>query len=124
MTVVSPAPARKLPGMRVILRYFEGDPNWETAEDRIRETIAGGSYGAVEIELERVSSSEQAAELRFRGSPTILVDGVDPFHAEETGYGLTCRVYRTENGIDGSPSMLQLAEAFAAAADPGPLTSG
>ena len=106
--------------MRVILRYFDGDPNWETAEDRIRETLEAGSYGTVEVQLERVSSSEQAAALKFRGSPTILVDGVDPFHAEESGYGLTCRVYRTENGIDGSPSTLQLAEAFAAAARPDP----
>lgn len=110
--------------MKVILRYFDGDPNWETAEGRIRETLAAGTYGAVEIELERVSSSEQAAQLKFRGSPTILVDGVDPFHSEESGYGLTCRVYRTENGIDGSPSTLQLAEAFAAAAEPDPTRSG
>jgi hypothetical protein len=109
--------------MRVILRYFEGDPNWETAEERIRETIATGAYGVVEVELERVSSSEQAAELKFRGSPTILVDGVDPFGSEETGYGLTCRAYRTENGMDGSPSTLQLAEAFAAAASAPPLPS-
>ena len=63
--------------------------------------------------MQRIETSAEAHDLRFRGSPTILVDGVDPFDSEETGYGLMSRVYRTEDGIDGAPSKRQLLDVLA-----------
>jgi hypothetical protein len=99
--------------MQVTIQYFDGDPNWPTARDRVREVLDGEGRQDVEIGLQRIGSSAEAHEFRFRGSPTILVDGVDPFDSEETGYGLMSRVYRTEHGIDGSPSTLQLRDALA-----------
>ena len=98
--------------MQVTIQYFEGDPNWPTARDRVREVLDGQGLGGLEIELQRIVTTAEAHEFRFRGSPTILVDGADPFDSEESGYGLMSRVYRTEDGIDGAPSKLQLIDVF------------
>jgi hypothetical protein len=96
--------------MQVTIQYFEGDPNWPTARDRVRDVLDGQGLEGVAIALQRIETSAQAHEFRFRGSPTILVDGVDPFDSEESGYGLMSRIYRTEDGIDGSPSKRQLVD--------------
>ena len=98
--------------MKVTIQYFAGDPNWFTARDRVRTVLDALGQGSVEIELQRISSSEEAHEFRFRGSPTILIDGEDPFGSEESGYGLISRIYRTEEGTDVAPSELQLRDAL------------
>lgn len=96
--------------MQLTLRYFDGCPNWQTAEARLREVLRSLGLEDQEIEFEQVSSPEDAERLRFRGSPTILVDGEDPFADESAPFGLSCRIYRTERGFDGSPSAAQLTE--------------
>jgi hypothetical protein len=98
--------------MKVTIQYFDGDPNWSTARDRVRDVLDAHGQGSVEVELQRIGTSAEAHEFRFRGSPTILVDGVDPFSSEESGYGLMSRIYRTEAGTDVAPSELQLRDAF------------
>lgn len=102
--------------MKVTIQYFDGDPNWPAARDRVRDVLDGQGQGSVEIELQRIGDSAEAHEFHFRGSPTILVDGVDPFDSEESGYGLMSRVYRTETGMDVAPSELQLRDALTPAA--------
>ena len=62
----------------------------------------------VEVSLERIESQEDAERRHFVGSPTILVDGRDPFAVGETNYGLACRVYQTSEGLAGSPTKEQL----------------
>lgn len=104
--------------MKVTIQYFAGDPNWSTARDRVRAVLDASGQASVEIELQQIASSEEAHEFRFRGSPTILVDGVDPFGSEESGYGLMSRVYRTEAGTDVAPSELQLRDALAPGRSP------
>ena len=96
--------------MQLTIRYFDGCPNWQTAETRSREVLDELGLGDHEIELEEVSTPEDAERLRFRGSPTILLDGEDPFADESAPFGLSCRIYRTEGGFDGSPSRAQLRE--------------
>jgi hypothetical protein len=98
--------------MKVTIQYFDGDPNWSTARDRVRDVLDADGQGSVEVELQRIATSAEAHEFRFRGSPTILVDGVDPFSSEESGYGLMSRIYRTEAGTDVAPSELQLRDAL------------
>lgn len=61
-----------------------------------------------------VETPEEADRVDFRGSPTILVDGVDPFADESDPVGgLSCRVYETADGPAGSPTLDQLRRAFA-----------
>ncbi len=67
----------------VTLRYFDGCPNWKVALARLHEAIDGVGVDHVQIEVERVETPERAQELRFRGSPTILMNGTDPFDDDD-----------------------------------------
>ncbi len=101
--------------MRITLQYWDECPNWRTALQRVRDALDELGLAPGKIELEQVTSDEQAQDRRFRGSPSILIDGDDPFAEAEAPYGLTCRVYRTEDGsLAGAPTVGQLVEAFRA----------
>lgn len=91
----------------ITLRYFDGCPNWQVAKTRLEEVLEQLDERR-SLELQRVETAQQADELDFRGSPTILIDGKDPFDASGPT-GLSCRVYRTDAGLEGSPSVEQLA---------------
>jgi hypothetical protein len=102
---------------RVALRYFDGCPNWQTTLTRLKALLAALDEGNLEITLERVETPEDAQRLRFVGSPTILLNGRDPFEEPEGEYGLACRIYRTPEGPAGSPTTEQLREALSAYLD-------
>lgn len=58
-----------------------------------------------------VRTDAAAAQFGMAGSPTLLVDGVDPFPAGECG--LSCRLYRNESGAPVAvPSLGQLRAAI------------
>jgi hypothetical protein len=100
---------------QVIVLYFEGCPNWQLAADRLREAVvAAGLSGQVEVTYQTVETPEDAERVAFRGSPTILVDGRDPWADDGGSFGLSCRIYCTETGSEGSPSVAQLTRALAA----------
>jgi len=94
----------------VVFQYFSGCPNWKTTHERLEEAIGDRSMS---IEMQLVESPEEAAAVDFRGSPTVLINGVDPFANPDTPAAgtLACRVYQSE---DGSPTVDQLREALAA----------
>lgn len=101
--------------MKVSLRYFDGCPHWRTAFDRLRDVLGAEGMADVALVVERVETPEDAERLQFLGSPTILIDGRDPFAGASVGFGLTCRVYETPDGLAGSPTVEQLREAVEAA---------
>ena len=82
----------------VTLRYFDGCPNWQTTLTRLKEALTVLGDGDSEVTLERVETSADAERLRFVGSPTILLNGRDPFEEPGGEYGLACRIYRTPEG--------------------------
>lgn len=99
--------------MRVTLQYFDGCPNWKEAEQRVVAALREAGLQGVDIELETVDTQQRAEQLGFVGSPTILVDGQDPFAGtEDPRPGLTCRVFETPEGLRGAPSLGQLTEVF------------
>ena len=100
------------PVTTITLRYFEGCPHWRLAEDRVRAVVAELGGGGFELTRERIETPEDAARVGFGGSPTVLVDGRDPFPAAGA-VGLACRVYRTEAGVEGPPSVASLRRALA-----------
>lgn len=62
----------------------------------------------VVVTRHRVETVEEAERRGLHGSPSILGDGVDVFAEPGAGVGLSCRVYRTPDGIAGVPTMEQL----------------
>ncbi|WP_019146646.1 DF family (seleno)protein [Aeromicrobium massiliense] len=98
--------------MRIQLLYFDDCPNWEVTHSRLRQVLDAMRLGA-EVETVLVNTPEQAERWNFHGSPTILIDGQDPFAQPGAPVGLSCRLYQTPAGLEGSPTGDQLAEALA-----------
>ncbi len=94
--------------MNVTLLYFDGCPNWQAADERLQ--ILADEFG-VTIGHRRVTPDE-VERIGFRGSPTILLDGHDPFAGGDEPFGLSCRIYQTPDGRKGVPTLEQLREAL------------
>jgi hypothetical protein len=101
--------------MNITLQYFDHCPNWNTTSRYLIELIEELGF-EIEIGYQLIETPEAAAEHHFRGSPTVLIDGVDPFANPDAPYGLSCRIYLTDQGPAGSPSRAQLRAALEAAA--------
>jgi hypothetical protein len=96
--------------MQITLQYFDGCPHWELARRRLLNVLKGLPGEDADLEYQLIDSPESAERLGFRGSPTILVDGRDPFATGAEPIGLSCRVFRTEDGPQGAPTEHQLLE--------------
>lgn len=94
--------------MDVALLYFDGCPHWTVMAQRV--DVALDQLGLENQVVRRVlvQTPEDAERLGFAGSPTILVDGADPFANGSERPGFACRVYRTPDGPAGSPTVDQL----------------
>jgi hypothetical protein len=78
-------------GVLVSLLYCDGCPNWRVADERLRTALARVGQPDAPIEYLTVTTPEQADVLSV---------------------GLPCRVYRTGDGLAGSPTVEQLVEAL------------
>ncbi|MDV6979866.1 thioredoxin family protein [Mycobacterium intracellulare] len=101
--------------MDVEVRFVEGCPNLAVVRQRLDLALHAVGRGDVDIRLRVVRTDTEAAELGFTGSPTILIDGSDPFVHSHTMAGLSCRLYSTAEGAAGSPSVEQLTAALSGA---------
>ena len=98
--------------MKVELLYWRGCPSYPQARTLLTEVLAGRD---VQLELREVHTDEEAAALRFPGSPTIRIDGrdVDPAGAGSPP-ALTCRIYHLPDGrVSPLPAREQLEQALA-----------
>ncbi len=93
-----------------VLRWM---PHWQLADERVRNVIEGMSTDDVSLEYQLIDTLEKADRVGFLGSPTILVDGRDPFVTGTEQVGMTCRVFRTEHGVQGAPTESQLSGVLA-----------
>jgi hypothetical protein len=84
--------------------FFPGCPNHEAFLPHLQELLAGQAVRGA-VRLVEVPDDESAQRLRFLGSPSLRIDGrdVEPGADERRGYGLQCRVYRTSEGLAGTP---------------------
>jgi hypothetical protein len=96
----------------VRLLYFEDCPNWRVAKARLKEALVRVGADPEAVIYEQVTTLEQAEAVGFRGSPTILVDGTDPFAEPDAPKGLSCRIYRTAMGVQPAPTVAQLQAAL------------
>ena len=87
--------------------FFDSCPHWREANTNLALALAEVER-SVSIEYRTVDTFEDAEALGFRGSPSILVNEIDPFAHPDDPIGLSCRVYRTPEGPAGTPTVPQL----------------
>ncbi len=88
--------------MQIEILYFEGCPNHTPTVDLVKRVIADLGVPA-DVEEVEVTSPNEVERLRFLGSPTVLIDGVDiePGARNRADYSYSCRMY---SGVSGLPS--------------------
>ncbi|MHA4854559.1 alkylmercury lyase [Rhodococcus sp. MSC1_016] len=98
--------------MKLEILHVPHCPHVAVLESRLRQAIAGQS---VQLEITRrvIGDPGQAAAAGMTGSPTLLVDGRDPFASPEQVPSLSCRLYPSGTGrLDGAPSVAALRTAL------------
>jgi hypothetical protein len=98
--------------MQASLIYFDSYPNWRVARERLRRAIKFAEVGAVSVVVRVVITDREAVACGLCGSPTILIDGADPFAGVDLQTGIYCRQFTTESGLDVAPSVAQLVAAL------------
>lgn len=95
--------------MKVEILYFAGCPHREATVERTLEVLSALGAKAEVTEVE-VRDGADAARLRFPGSPTIRIEGVDiePGAEARPADALSCRLY----GGSGTPPRELLAAAI------------
>jgi hypothetical protein len=101
--------------VKVTLLYFDDCPHWKQMAaqvDRLAQEIPG-----IKVDRQTVTTPEEAAAIGFRGSPSVLIEGIDAFIDQAAPVGLSCRVYETPSGPSGNPSFEQLRERLTSSMD-------
>lgn len=96
-------------------------PNAPVMIDRLAVVL--DDRPGISVSHEIVTNLDDAARWGMHGSPTLLIDGVDPFAEPGQLATMSCRLYRDDDGRpSGAPSTSQLRQAveqaMAAAAEP------
>ena len=80
--------------MNVEIFYFKDCPNHQPTVDLVQDVVAELGLTA-DIVTTEVTSPADARRLRFLGSPSVRVDGIDVEPAARSGrdFGLSCRTY-------------------------------
>ncbi len=91
--------------IKIEIQHFRGCPNSPEMIHRVKEAIKGIEE-KIDYNEVLVESNELAEKLKFRGSPTVLINGEDiEGRKEPESASLNCRVY--ENGL---PSIDEIRE--------------
>ncbi len=94
-------------------------PNARLLDERL--AIAAAGVAGVRVTRRVIHDEQEAAALGMRGSPTLLIDGADPFAVPGEPVSLSCRLYRQADGTAaGAPPAEALCRALAASALRGP----
>jgi len=97
---------------KVEVLYFEGCPNHAPVKEMVRRILEREKIQA-EVRAIEVDDVEAAQTLRFLGSPSVRVNGVDIEPGRENDpplYG--CRTYTVEGKTTGVPPAEWLVAAF------------
>ncbi len=97
--------------MDVEIVYFDGCPNWQLARARAIEALVAVGRPDTDVRLHLVGNPAEAQQVGMHGSPTILVDGQDPF-PKATDAIWSCRLYQSDSGFEGAPSVSALVGVF------------
>ncbi len=93
--------------VELVILHVPDCPNVAALETRLAPVHAGRSGIAVTREI--ISSEDQALRRGMAGSPTLLLNGSDPFARPGQQPSLSCRLYTDDDGRPGpAPTAQQL----------------
>jgi hypothetical protein len=96
--------------IELMMLSVPGCPNVPLLEQRLAEALAGRRVVTV---LRVIADADEAARCGMHGSPTLLVNGHDPFAVPGMGPALACRMYRGDGGrLEGAPTVEALRRAL------------
>jgi hypothetical protein len=93
--------------MHVTLLAVPGCPHLPVLEERLADALDG--LHGVTVSRQVIATEDDAVRCGMHGSPTILIDGLDPFAEPGQPASVSCRLYRDSDGRPGgAPSVSQL----------------
>ena len=99
--------------MRIELLFIEGCPNLSLARRNLTTALRRSGIEDVEVIERLVGPEDHQAPPGMHGSPTILIDGVDPCAPERNEVSVCCRRYPAAHGATGAPTVNALIDALA-----------
>jgi len=84
----------------------------------LEERLAAVLADLPQVPVARMVIGDEAGAARsgMHGSPTLLVDGADPFAGPDAVTSMSCRLYRGEDGrMEWAPSVAELRRVLGAA---------
>lgn len=90
--------------MDLTVLHIEDCPSTASLLQRVDDVLGDR---AATVTTRVVTSMAEAVELGMHGSPTLLIEGRDPF-AGSPEASLSCRLYLTDVGLRSLPSTAQL----------------
>ena len=107
-----PEEARTVGPVRIDVLSVPDCPNQAIALSRAIEALRAADVTGAAISERVITNDADAHALGMHGSPTILIDGRDPFVEAGTPPSMSCRPYRTAAGFEGAPSVAELIAAI------------
>ncbi|MEU3218784.1 hypothetical protein [Streptomyces sp. NPDC006971] len=101
--------------MRIEVVVVKDCPNEQLTIGRLRQALEASGLYEADVVTRVATDQAEAERIGFTGSPTTLINGEDPFAEAGRAQGMTCRLYRTPEGLGGTPSINELHQALATA---------
>lgn len=93
--------------MKIELLYFADCPSWKLGLENLKAALTAEKVDE-NIELIQVETDEKATTEKFLGSPSFRINGQDLWPEDRSAYHLGCRIYKTDNGMRGVPTIEML----------------
>lgn len=97
--------------LTIDILYTADDADWQELGRLARQALDSLGLEA-ELRYREVGSDREAFELNFIGSPTVLIDGSDPWPMPNAPAGLRLRPYFSADGMVDYPTYPMLVEAL------------
>ncbi len=100
--------------MRLTVLAGPDCPNAPLLNNRLAAAIDG--QAGVSVSHVMISDEDEAVRWGMHGSPTLLIDGADPFAEPGQRPSMSCRLYSAGDGtLTGAPSAAQIRKAIGVA---------
>jgi len=93
--------------VKIQLLYFTDCPAWQNGLKNLKTVLQTEELDA-SVVLVEVIDNDDAARLKFLGSPSFKINGQDLWPEDRDTYSLSCRVYSTPDGMKGYPTVEML----------------